>query len=294
MLPTLMTKGGTMADIDVSRPGRALSGKTALVTGAGNQNGLGRSIALALAAEGAAVAVADLALGTASPNPRDGAWNGVTSVAEELQERGTRAIAIAGDVSDPGDVRKIVSSVEQELGRIDVLVNNAAAPHGDDRTWSWLVPEPAYQRVMDINVKGTFLMSTEVLRRMLKKGIGGRIVNISSVAGRQGFPQRAVYSASKFAIIGLTQAMAQELASKDITVNAICPGPTATGRQQATRARLDAGDEIPHPRFTATSTPTGRLGVPEDIARTVVFLADPAASQITGQAINVDGGMFMN
>jgi 3-oxoacyl-[acyl-carrier protein] reductase len=199
---------------------------------------------------------------------------------------------LTGDVADVADVEAVVAATVAELGRIDVLVNNAGAPHGADRAPSWLVPVPAYDEVMRTNAKGVFLMSGAVIRHMLGRGARGRIVNIASVAGKDGYPERAAYCASKFAVIGLTQAMAQELAPHGITVNAICPGAIATDRNAATRNRAaTTGDAA---AASAASSPVGRIGEPDDIARAVVYLADPAASYVTGQSLVIDGGRYMN
>ena len=272
----------------------ALSRLTALVTGCGRARGIGRAVALALAAAGADVAVTDV-----SPRGvRNAGEPGVTSadgldaLVDEIKQLGRRAIALTGDVADVADVEAVVAATVAELGRIDVLVNNAGAPHGADRAPSWLVPAPAHDEVMRINAKGVFLMSGAVIRHMLGRGARGRIVNIASVAGKAGYPERAAYCASKFAVIGLTQAMAQELAPHGITVNAVCPGAIATDRNAATRNRAaTTGDAA---AASAASSPVGRIGEPDDIARAVLYLADPAASYVTGQSLVIDGGRYMN
>ena len=135
-------------------------------------------------------------------------------------------------------------------------------------------------------------MSGAVIRHLLHRSAPGRIVNIASVAGKVGYPERAVYCASKFAVVGLTQAMAQELAPRGITVNAVCPGAVATDRNAATRHRAaSTGDAA---GVNASSSPVGRIGAPDDIARAVLYLVDPAASYVTGQSLIVDGGRYMN
>jgi NAD(P)-dependent dehydrogenase (short-subunit alcohol dehydrogenase family) len=164
-------------------------------------------------------------------------------------------------VGDADDAEAVVAATVRELGRADVLFNNAGAPHGADPAPSYLVPEQAYDDVMRINAKGVFLMSGAVIRQMLGREARGRIVNIASVAGKAGYPERAAYCASKFAIIGLTRAMTQELAPHGITVNAVCPGAIATDRNAATqnRAATTGG--------AAAGSPVGRIGGPGDIAR---------------------------
>ena len=273
---------------------RDLSGLTALVTGCGRARGIGRAIALALAGAGADVAVTDISPGGARNAGEPGAdgGGGLKALVDEIKQLGRRAIALTGDVADAADVEAVVAAAVDGLGQVDVLVNNAGAPHGGDRAPSWLVPEEAYDAVMRINAKGVFLMSAAVIRHLLGRGAGGRIVNIASVAGKAGFPERAAYCASKFAVIGLTQAMAQELAPHGITVNAVCPGAVATDRNAATRHRAaTTGDAA---AADAATSPVGRIGEPDDIARAVLYLADPAASYVTGQSLVVDGGRYMN
>jgi 3-oxoacyl-[acyl-carrier protein] reductase len=288
----------------------ALKGRVALVTGCARMNGLGRAIARALAQAGADVAVTDIETGGAknvletSTAEAEAGWTGLASVTAEIESLGRRSVGLLGDVGDERDAQRMVDEAVAKLGGVDILVNNAGAPHGADRNWSWEVPAEAFDTVMRINARGTFLMSTAVTRHLLARNGagagdgsarsgGGRIINISSSSGQQGIPRRAAYSASKFAIIGLTQVMAQELAQHGITVNAICPGPVGTARSESTRARAAAGQEPAHAALQLTSTPVGRIGQPPDVARMVVFLADPGADFITGQAYGVNGGTHM-
>jgi NAD(P)-dependent dehydrogenase (short-subunit alcohol dehydrogenase family) len=271
-----------------------LSGLAALVTGCGRGRGIGRAVALSLAGAGADVAVTDISSGGVhnAGEPQAASADGLEALVDEINQLGRRAIALTGDVADAADVEAVVAAAVAGLGRVDVLVNNAAAPHGGDRAPSWRVPEQAYDAVMRVNAKGVFLMSGAVIRHLLGRSARGRIVNIASVAGKVGYPERAVYCASKFAVIGLTQAMAQELAPHGITVNAVCPGAVATDRNAATRYRAaTTGDAA---AGNATSSPVGRIGEPDDIARAVLYLADPAASYVTGQSLVVDGGRYMN
>ena len=277
----------------------SLDGHVALVTGCGRRKGIGHGIAVALASAGADVAVADIALaGTRNADEvgdpeRDAGWGGLTSVVDEIEALGRRGLAVVGDVSAAVDVERIVSEVVEGLGKIDVLVNNAAAPFGGERTWTWEVAEAEFARVIRINVMGAFLMSSAATRHLLAREAPGRIVNISSGAGKKGMPRRAAYSASKHAVIGLTQSMAMELAPRGITVNAVCPGATDTTRRQAAvDARASAG-EAPKSYVGGSLPPVGRIGTPSDIANAVAFLASPASSYITGQAINVNGGSLM-
>lgn len=277
----------------------ALDGQVALVTGCGRYRGLGRGIALALASAGADVALTDIARdGTrnvmeAGEEERAVGWKGLDSVVEEVEELGRRAVALLGDVGRAEDAQRMVDDAADALGAVDILVNNAGAPHGADRTWTWEVPEDAFDAVLRINTKGVFLMSSAVVRHLLGRESSGRIINIASGAGKRGFPQRAAYCASKFAVIGLTQSMAQELASRGITVNAVCPGAMNTARQASRAARAASGDDA-DAEAAPPVAPVNRLGEPLDVARAVAFLADPDADYITGQSINVDGGLIMH
>ena len=279
-----------------------LEGQVALITGAGRVNGMGRAVAKALAAEGATVAASDLTLtgtrnvGEVGQYDERAGWQGLPSLIAELEDLGVKAMAVTGDASKKADADRMVAEVLEQFGRIDILHNNAGAPQGADRNLIWEVPEEWFDLVVAVNVKGVFLMSQAVIRHMLERGGGGRIINTASVAGKVGMKRTGPYSASKFAVIGLTQAMAQELAPYGITVNAVCPGMINT-------SRLDAGyyKQVPleelEPMKQARAqkvVPVGRLGEAEDIANLVRFLCSPASSYITGQSINVDGGWVMH
>jgi NAD(P)-dependent dehydrogenase (short-subunit alcohol dehydrogenase family) len=260
-----------------------LAGQVALITGCGRYTGLGRAIARELAMAGADVAVTDvIADGTRNSHEtqeRERGWQGLSSLVTEIEQLGVRACSTLGSVAIRDDVERMVSETVQALGHIDILVNNAAAPHAADRTWSWEVPEEAFDLVLDVNTKGLFLMSCAVIRHMLGRDRPGRIINIASTAGRRGNPQRAAYCASKFAVIGLTQTMALELATRGVTVNAVCPGAMDTARVRGAKSHDIAA--------------TGYIGDPIDIARTVAFLADPASKYITGESIVVSGGSLV-
>lgn len=266
-----------------------LTGQAALVTGCGRMQGIGRATALALAGAGADVVISDLVasgvhnIAEADDSERAAGWQGLDSLKAEIEALGRRAAVVTGDVSQFDDAERMVAAAIAAMGRLDILVNNAGAPHGADRGWSWEVPEDAFDKVMRINAKGVFLMSTAMVRHLVARAAPGRIVNIASGAGKRGYPKRAAYCASKFAVIGLTQSMAEELGERGITVNAVCPGPIATARQ-ASRQGQAVG---------AIRTPVQRLGTPQDVARAVLFLVEPTADYLTGQALNVDGGLLM-
>jgi 3-oxoacyl-[acyl-carrier protein] reductase len=246
-------------------------GKVALITGAGR--GIGRRIAAAFAEEGAAVAINDI-----TPVNMD-------DTLAEIIGAGGRAVGFAADVSNKLAMQTMVQSVVEEFGGVDILVNNAGVePHArllDLDEWDW-------DRTLQVNLKGPFLMMQTVGRLMAEKN-SGTIVNIASIAGRAfGLKDRSAYVASKMGLIGLTREAARELAAYNIRVNAVCPGVIAT--EMTARLRQD-------PEMMArwlADIPQGRLGEPADIARVVLFLCSPAASYITGQALNVDGGKVMS
>ncbi|MCP9771479.1 3-oxoacyl-[acyl-carrier-protein] reductase [Synechococcus sp. Tobar12-5m-g] len=243
-----------------------LAGQTALVTGA--SRGIGRAIALALAAEGAELVVNYARSASAAE-----------AVVAEIVAAGGRAYALAADVAKEAAVDGLIQAVLERSGRLDVLVNNA----GITRDGLLLRMKTAdWQAVIDLNLTGVFFCTRAVSRPMLKAR-RGRIINITSVVGLTGNPGQANYSAAKAGVVGFTRSTAAEFASRGITVNAVAPGFIATDMTEG----LD-----PEPILKAI--PVGRLGQPEEVAGAVRFLAaDPAAAYITGQVLQVDGGMLM-
>ena len=274
-------------------------GKSVLVTGCGRVRGIGRALAVAFARAGADVAATDIAVGGTRNENEEGleeirqGWKGLESLAAEVQGLGRRALTLVGDVSRAADAERFVAEALARFGRIDVLVNNAAAPHGADRRLVWEVPEEAWDLVLDVNLKGTFLMSRAVIPHMLSRR-SGRIINMASVSGKRGTPRRGAYTASKFGVIGLTQVLAQELAAHGITVNAICPRSVDTSRRESTSRRERALAEGNPGAPVLGLPPTGRVARPDDIARLALFFASEQSDHITGQAWNVDGGAVMH
>ena len=262
-----------------------LLGKVALVTGCSRPAGIGRAIALSLARAGADVAV------TARDRPRP-AGDPLDALAAEVARAGRAGLAVRGDVGVKADADRMVEEAVDKLGQVDVLVNNAAAPHGADRGPTWKVPEEAFDEVIRVNTKGVFLMSSAVVRHLLARGAPGRIVNIGSGVARRGMPNRAAYSASKAAVANLTQSMATELGPHGIAVNTVNPGYIRTGR--STPGGWERLQEASRSTGLGLTVPMDRRGDPEDVAQMVVFLAGPASDYVTGQAINVDGGLMMN
>src|SRR5262245_41599661 len=245
----------------------------AVVTGAGR--GIGRAIALGLARDGWAVGLLDVQGESAAAS------------AAELAATGARAVGLAADVTDRPSLRAAVDAVEMELGPIDALVNNAG--------WDVLArfvegPPELWDRVIAINLKGVLNATHAVLEGMIARG-RGRIVSISSDAGRVGSSGEAVYSACKAGVIGFSKALAREVARHGITVNCVCPGPTETALLASVMAGEQGEKVLAGMRRTI---PLGRLGRPEDIAPAVSYLLSDGAGYVTGQVLSVSGGLTMH
>lgn len=270
-----------------------LEGKVALVTGSAGKAGIGRAIALRLAQEGAKLAVNDLG----ADRSRRGALDATVADIEAL---GGAPLPVYADVTDAGQVAQMVAKVIDHFGRIDILVNNAGAPAGRDRVPVIDLEESAWDLVQSVNVKGTFLCCRAGARALIQQGQGGKIINIASTAGKRGVPRYAAYCASKFAVLGFTQALAQELAPYQINVNAICPGLIASERIDDMAAALaPAGiDAADHRRAIIESaienTPLGRMAETDDIAKMTAFLASDQSAFLIGLALTVDGGASMD
>ena len=270
-----------------------LGGKVALVTGAAGKAGLGRAIALRLAQEGADVAVNDL-------SEEQSQRGGLADTVAEIQALGQKALPVYADVTQADQVERMVAQTVEHYGRIDILINNAGAPAGRDRVPVVELEESAWDLVQAVNVKGTFLCSRAVARVLIAQGQGGKIINISSTAGKRGIPRFAAYCASKFAVRGLTQALALELAPHQITVNAICPGLIATERIDDMAAALapagiDAGNYRQTMIESATlNTPLGRMVETRDVAQMAAFLTSDQSDSLTGLSLNVACGVTMD
>jgi meso-butanediol dehydrogenase/(S,S)-butanediol dehydrogenase/diacetyl reductase len=269
-----------------------LAGKVALVTGAAR--GIGRGIARALAAEGVHVAVADLGVAEDPAVPyRLGRPADLEETARLVEAAGVRALPLTGDVTRAADVESLVAGTVRGLGGLDILVNNAGVlVAGPFETTS----EAQFDRVFAVNVKGVFLCCRAAAPHLRARGEGA-IVNTASIAGKTARPLTSVYAASKFAVIGLTQALAQELGPANIRVNAVCPGFLRTtmwieGVAPARAQLLGLPREQVFETYVRQYSPLGREQTPEDIGEAVVYLC--RAENVTGVALNVAGGIEMH
>lgn len=258
-----------------------LDGRTILITGAAR--GLGSGLAARLAEAGANVGVADINA------------DGARGVAEQIVSDGGQAIGIGCDVGERTSFRAAIAETVDRFGELNVLFNNA----GISQTKRFLdIQEDEFQRIMRVNGLGVLIGMQEAAEQFRRQGNGGKIINTASIAGKEGFPLFAHYCASKFAVIGLTQAGARALAGDKITANAFCPGVVDTPLwEQLDQEFLDIGEtERPGQSLEefGASILVGRLSGPDDIAGLAIFLASSDADYITGQAINVDGGMLVH
>jgi meso-butanediol dehydrogenase / (S,S)-butanediol dehydrogenase / diacetyl reductase len=253
-----------------------LEGKVALVTGAGR--GIGQGIAGCLAREGASVVVADV--------------NGESAqaTAKALADAGHKAVAVTADVTKSDQVRAMVQKAVDHFGKLDIAVNNAGIVGAKELA---VLPEEEWDRVMEVNVKSVFLCCKAQAPLMAENG-GGTIVNVASVAGKIGFPGLSHYCASKYAVVGFTNAIAKEYARRKVTINAICPGLVGTDMWKGTAGLANLwkteGETVEEAwnRLVTTLVPQGEAQTAEDMGETVVFLA--TAPHIVGQSINIDGG----
>jgi len=276
-----------------------LDGKVALVTGSARKRGIGRAIALRLAREGADVVVSGFPRdpSTYPEHERAEDWRGAPSLAAEIRALGRKAVALDCDVTQARAVQALVDAALHELGGLDIVVNNAGVPSGAGSTSIVDIDDTLWQNTVDVNLTGVYHVSKLAARAMIAAGKGGAMVNISSTAGRRGIANYGAYCATKFAVIGFTQQMALELAKHAIRVNCICPGSTDTDMMDGTFRRTadHAGTQFERIKGGVKhGIPLGRQGLPEEQAAACFFLVGPDSSYITGQTLNVDGGLSMN
>jgi meso-butanediol dehydrogenase/(S,S)-butanediol dehydrogenase/diacetyl reductase len=276
--------------------GNALKGKVAFITGAASKRGMGRAIAVRLAKEGADIMVNDKFAAPKSAWAGDEGWNGLDDVVKEIEALGRKAICAVAGVEDPKGIEAAVKATIDKFGQVDIMVNCAGTrgpvginiADGDEKDW---------KQLFDINALGAMIVSKYVAKEMIKRNQGGKIVHIASAAGKLACPGSAAYAASKWAVIGITQALAMELAPYKINVNAINPGffPTNLRDADATLHSKKKGITVEKFReeeykMLSNMVPLKRMGTVEDISDLVYFLVSDQSKYLTGQSINITGG----
>jgi NAD(P)-dependent dehydrogenase (short-subunit alcohol dehydrogenase family) len=274
-----------------------IEGKVGLVTGAARRRGIGRATALRLAREGADVACLDIARPYADfPDYGLGSSDELDEVVEEIRAAGRRSVALRADVSQWDEVHQAVAQAVDELGSIDLCCNVAGgAGFGMGAGPLLQITEAEWDRVLDVNLKGTWIVSRACAQTMVTGGKGGRIVNVSSQAGKLGFPMLGAYSAAKAGVLAATHVMAKEWGPFGITVNAVCPGTVDTeltnpnGMLQSLMGAQPGGFEA----WVQREIPLGRLQTADDVAAVIAFLCSDDASYVTGEGILATGGQTM-
>jgi len=281
-----------------------LNGKVALVTGAARKKGIGRCIALRLAREGADVVVNDVLKTPDNLDPwdKEAGWRGIDDLAAEIKALGRRSLAITADVSRGQEANNLVGKIVADLGRIDILVNNAGVLSRDLGVTPVVdLSEEMWNKAIAVNLTGVFLMSKAAARQMIKQGQGGKIISLSSRAGKQPTRGSSAYGATKAAVINFTQALALELGQYKINVNAVCPGPVVSWSSfgkaiyEQMKKGLSEDEAIAQaykdsPIGMIDPGPFGELIKVEEVANIVTFLASNQSNYMTGQAVNISGG----
>jgi NAD(P)-dependent dehydrogenase (short-subunit alcohol dehydrogenase family) len=277
---------------------KGIEGKVALVTGAARRRGIGRATALRLAAEGAQVACLDIARPFDEfPMHTTASADELAEVVDEINANGGRAIGVTADVSNWHEVHAAIDAATAQLGPIQLVANVAGgAGFGMGAGPLLTVDEAGFRQVIDVNLKGTWIVCRAAATELVAAGLGGRIVNVSSQAGKVGWPMLGAYSAAKAGVIALTQTLAKELGPQAVTVNAVCPGTVDTNLinpehtfEQLMGATYEGGFD----RWLEHEIPLRRLEQPEEVASAIAFLLSDDADYITGEAVNVSGGQTM-
>ena len=271
-----------------------LDNKVAIITGAGGKSGIGRSVATRLAKEGSKIIVTDI---VENPYPEEG-WNGLSSVVEEIVANGGEAVQILSDVTDFSSINNLIKEAIKKFGRVDILVNNAGATADKDRVPIFDLDENEWDKVIDVNLKGVFLFTKAFSKQLILQNQGGKIINISSIAGKKGSATFGAYNASKAGVIRLTESIALDLAEYNINVNSVCPSWVDTERVDVYVEHLYQ-DNISHEEKRKlhlsnieSSVPLGRYASSDDVAKAVAFLSSEESSFVTGASLNVSGGII--
>jgi meso-butanediol dehydrogenase/(S,S)-butanediol dehydrogenase/diacetyl reductase len=274
-------------------------GKIAFVTGAATKRGMGRAIALRLAAAGANVAILDKYAKPWTNFPGDAGWGGLEEELEEIRAFGVEGLALPADVSSSADCKEATAKVLEKFARIDIFVHSAAI-RGPVNVPVTDFSEEDWRAQMDVNLTGTFLISKPVVQHMVKRGGPGKIILISSLGAKMGAPGNAAYTASKWGVLGFTKSLALELAHLRINVNSICPGHINTDLRdnwidEQAKIQGITPEEFRKKAYAqmASTVPLGREGTAEDVADVAMFLLSKQADYMTGQGINVSGGLCM-
>ena len=274
-----------------------LDGKVALVTGAANKSSMGHAVALRLAREGASVAIADKWLVPQNLMSEDSGWKGLDAVSAEIKAIGREALVLVTDIANSQEVEAAIDKTVQKFGKIDIFVH-CAGIRGSMTTPIVDLDEKEWKTVLDINLNGTFLLARAVVKSMIAKGGGGKILLVASMGGVKGMPGSAPYCVSKFGVIGLVKTLALELAKYNINVNAINPGAVTTNLRDNYYKEIAKAEGITieqarekHYQKSLGAIPLGRIGTPEEMANLILFLVSDQSSYITGEDINISGGI---
>jgi meso-butanediol dehydrogenase/(S,S)-butanediol dehydrogenase/diacetyl reductase len=270
-----------------------LENKVAIVTGCARERGIGRAIAMRLADEGAHVVVADYCRSMPEyPDAKFGQKEELEGVAAAIRKVGRRSLAVKVDVTDEAEVAQMAAAAMKEFGRVDILCNNAGGGVGGGPVIQQTLD--SWNRTVAINLTGTFLCAKHVAPKIIAGGRGGRIINTASIAGKRGGPMMAAYSAAKHGVIGLTRSLALELGAFNITVNAVCPGFVETQLFEGLINMVGSTRNLNREQVLKTfvnQVPMGRMQTGEDVANVVAFLASEDGGYMTGQALNICGGV---
>lgn len=272
-----------------------LEGKVAIITGAARDGGIGRATARKLAALGARLVISDIGRPLDdAPSYKVAAAGDLAEAEAELASSGAEVLAVHCDVSKEDEVDALVAAAVERFGRVDIMVANAGVSTQNVPVVDLSLS--AFEQTYAVNLRGVFLSDRAAARQLLAQGDGGRIINVSSQAGKTGWPLLGAYCASKFGVNGLTQVLAKELGAANITVNAVCPGTLDNPLNDLPGGLWDAYSKFQNVtkeavrEGTLQQIPLGRFQAPEDVADLIVFLASDQGGYITGQAINTTGG----